>query len=69
MQLLSRAQPTRKRHEYHTEATVEHDDEKTHLSVHGQKCFATGHEIAVDEDVHFDPRAFSMNGHRNGQHC
>ena len=40
------------------------DDEKKHiLQVHGRKCFATGHEIAADEDVHFDHlHAFSMNG-------
>jgi hypothetical protein len=40
------------------------DDEKKHiLKVHGRKCFATGHEIAGDEEVHFDHlHAFSMNG-------
>lgn len=40
------------------------DDEKQHiLQVHGRKCFATGHTIADDEDLHFDHiKAFSQNG-------
>src|SRR5438874_2699980 len=40
------------------------DDEKTHiLKTHGRKCFATGHAIADDEDVHFDHiQAFSHDG-------
>jgi hypothetical protein len=40
------------------------DDEKKHiLRVHGRKCFATGHIIADDEDLHFDHiHAFTLNG-------
>ena len=40
------------------------DDEKQHiLKVHGRTCFATGHAIADDEDVHFDHiQAFSQDG-------
>jgi hypothetical protein len=40
------------------------DDEKQHiLKVHGRKCFATGHAIADDEDLHVDHlQAFSQDG-------
>ncbi len=40
------------------------DEEKKHnLTTHGRKCFATGHAIADDEEVHFDHiQAFSQDG-------
>src|SRR5260370_2791204 len=40
------------------------DDEKEHiLKVHGRRCFATGHAIAEDEELHFDQvQAFSQDG-------
>ena len=40
------------------------DDEKNHiLTIHGRKCFATGHEISDGEEVHFDHiQAFTLDG-------
>lgn len=40
------------------------DDEKKHiLTVHGRKCFATGHQIADGEEIHFDHiQAFALDG-------